>query len=75
MNERARAASASFGSSVSLGIVPAMSYSPNAIRAAMERSTLCMLFAVPRESRKRIIASSLAICAVAGWAGRGEGER
>ena len=57
MNERARAASASFGSSVSLGIVPAMSYSPNAIRAAAAaRSTLCMLFAVPRESRKRITA-------------------
>ena len=56
MNERA-AASASFGSSVSLGIVPAMSsYSPNAIRAAAARSTLCMPFAVPRESRKRITA-------------------
>ena len=52
VNERARAASASFGSSVSLGIVPAMSYSPNAIRAAAAHSTLCML----RESRKRITA-------------------
>ena len=50
MNERA--ASALFGSSVSLGIVPAMSYSPNAIRAAAAHSTLCML----RESRKRITA-------------------